>query len=44
VDPEIGDSIVVDARQVAQSIFDAVEELAWFTAISAIDCCDGMLA
>jgi hypothetical protein len=44
VDPKIGDSVIVDARQVAQSVFNAMEEFAWFTAISAIDCCDSVLA
>ena len=44
MDPEIGDSVVVDACQIAQSVFDAVEEFAWFAAISTIYCCGSVLA
>ena len=40
MDAEIGDSVVVGACQVAQGVLDAVEEFAWFAAVSAVDCCE----
>lgn len=41
MDSEIGDSVVVDAREVTESFFDAMKELARFATISAIDSCNG---
>jgi hypothetical protein len=34
---ETGHSIIMDAGQVTQRIFDAVQELAWFSAFATID-------
>lgn len=43
MDSEVGDPIIVDAGQVVESIFDAVQEFARFSAVSAIDRCNILL-
>jgi len=42
VDSEIGHSIIVDAGQVTQCVFDAMQKLARFSAFPTIDGCSNV--